>query len=235
MAGEGTKKTRGRQKIEMKKIENQDDKLITFSKRRSGVYKKASELVTLTNCQIGFVVYSPAGRPFTFAHPSVEAIVNRFLGRQGEPNDEANQSIGIEELTKQHNMLLQQLDAEKDKANTLKQKMVGVEKGWWDTPVEEQNLQQLQEMEANLRNIQMELIKNLHARTSDGFHASSSSFVQPQTSTHPRVEVQGHSQPFDNPPYVFNPFSFDHNFGEISGGVDDASSSFAQDQVQVQP
>ncbi|ESR34593.1 hypothetical protein CICLE_v10006427mg [Citrus x clementina] len=48
-------KTRGRQKIEIKKIENEDDRMITFSKRRSGIHKKASELVTLTGAEIGIV------------------------------------------------------------------------------------------------------------------------------------------------------------------------------------
>jgi hypothetical protein len=37
------KKTKGRQKVELKRIDNQDDRLITFSKRRSGIYKNASE------------------------------------------------------------------------------------------------------------------------------------------------------------------------------------------------
>ncbi|KAK9181239.1 hypothetical protein WN944_024376 [Citrus x changshan-huyou] len=35
-------------KVEIKKIENEDDRMITFSERRSGIYKKASKLVTLT-------------------------------------------------------------------------------------------------------------------------------------------------------------------------------------------
>ncbi|XP_017192865.1 agamous-like MADS-box protein AGL62 [Malus domestica] len=37
------KKTRGRQKTEMKRIEKEDDRLVVFSKRRSGIYKKATE------------------------------------------------------------------------------------------------------------------------------------------------------------------------------------------------
>lgn len=41
-----SKKSKGRQKIEMKRIEDLDDLLISFSKRRSGIYKKASELAS---------------------------------------------------------------------------------------------------------------------------------------------------------------------------------------------
>ena len=44
----------------MKKIENKDDRMITLSKCRSGIYKKASELVTLTSTEIGIVVISLA-------------------------------------------------------------------------------------------------------------------------------------------------------------------------------
>ena len=66
MAG---KKTKRRQKIEMKKIENEDDRLITFSKRRSGIYKKASEFVTLTSSAIAIVVFSQSGKPYIFVSP----------------------------------------------------------------------------------------------------------------------------------------------------------------------
>ncbi|ESR34586.1 hypothetical protein CICLE_v10006958mg [Citrus x clementina] len=79
---QGPCKTRGRQKIEIKKIENEDDRMITFSKRRSGIHKKASELVTLTGAEIGIVVFSPSGKPFSFGHPSLEAVAN-----QEHPND----------------------------------------------------------------------------------------------------------------------------------------------------
>ncbi|ESR34578.1 hypothetical protein CICLE_v10006588mg [Citrus x clementina] len=55
------KKTKGRQKIEMKKIENEGGRLITFSKRRSGIYKKASELMTLTGSKIAILLFSLLG------------------------------------------------------------------------------------------------------------------------------------------------------------------------------
>ncbi|KAK8536118.1 hypothetical protein V6N13_027547 [Hibiscus sabdariffa] len=43
MASSG-KKTRGKQMIDMKIIEKEDEKLITLSKRRSGIYEKLSEI-----------------------------------------------------------------------------------------------------------------------------------------------------------------------------------------------
>ncbi|KAK8514791.1 hypothetical protein V6N13_103048 [Hibiscus sabdariffa] len=54
------KKTRGKQRIDMKIIEKEDEKLVTFSKRRSGIYEK------LRN-------------PFSFGHPSIESVANHFF------------------------------------------------------------------------------------------------------------------------------------------------------------
>ncbi|KAF4368863.1 hypothetical protein F8388_021475 [Cannabis sativa] len=39
--------TQGRQKIEIKKLEKKSNKQVTFSKRRSGLFKKAAELSVL--------------------------------------------------------------------------------------------------------------------------------------------------------------------------------------------
>ena len=102
-----SKKTRGKQKIEMKKIDKEVDRLVTFSKRRSGINKKASELVTLCGAEVGVVVFSPAGKPFSFGHPSVESVANRFL-KQNRPQSQEDSSthpleaqywrVGINEL-----------------------------------------------------------------------------------------------------------------------------------------
>ncbi|XP_016446656.1 agamous-like MADS-box protein AGL29 [Nicotiana tabacum] len=85
------KKTRGRQSIPMKKIESEDDRYATFSKRRSGIYKKASELVKLCNIDIGIVLFSPTGKPFSFFHPTSEAIIDRFLN----PNTQLSESTRL--------------------------------------------------------------------------------------------------------------------------------------------
>ena len=73
--------------FKMKKIENKDDRMITFSKRISGIYKKASKLVTLPRGDIAIVVLSPSGKPYSFCHPSIEAVANHFMGLDQPPND----------------------------------------------------------------------------------------------------------------------------------------------------
>nr|GMD97294.1 agamous-like MADS-box protein AGL61 [Ipomoea batatas] len=80
-AMEAGKKTRGRQKIPMRRIEKDGDRFATFSKRRKGFYKKATELCWLSGCDIGIVVTSPTGKMFSFFNPSPESIMRRVFGR----------------------------------------------------------------------------------------------------------------------------------------------------------
>ncbi|XP_020584544.1 agamous-like MADS-box protein AGL61 [Phalaenopsis equestris] len=70
----------GRQKIAMKRIENEEARQVCFSKRRAGLFKKATELSILCGAEIGIVVFSPAGKPFSFGHPSLDYITRRFVG-----------------------------------------------------------------------------------------------------------------------------------------------------------
>ncbi|XP_051120965.1 agamous-like MADS-box protein AGL29 [Andrographis paniculata] len=69
----------GRRKIPMQKIENESNLIVTFSKRKSGVFKKASELGTLTGAEAGIVVFSPGGKAHSFGNPSINSISNKFL------------------------------------------------------------------------------------------------------------------------------------------------------------
>ncbi|CAI0627349.1 unnamed protein product [Linum tenue] len=52
----------GRKKVEMKRIENKSSRQVTFSKRRSGLIKKAREISVLCDLQIALVVFSAPGR-----------------------------------------------------------------------------------------------------------------------------------------------------------------------------
>ncbi|KAM0857349.1 hypothetical protein ACQ4PT_048535 [Festuca glaucescens] len=107
----------GRQKIEIRRIESEEARQVCFSKRRAGLFKKASELAILCGAEVAAVVFSPAGKAFSFGHPSVEAILERFAptdaaaaaggGGGGEDNRQ------LAELNRQHGELSAQLDAQK--------------------------------------------------------------------------------------------------------------------------
>ncbi|XP_047978719.1 MADS-box protein SVP-like [Salvia hispanica] len=77
------RKGKGRRKVDMEKIQNGTNCQVTFSKRRGGLFKKASELCTLCGADCALLVFSPGEKPHSFGHPSVEAVTNRFLQASG--------------------------------------------------------------------------------------------------------------------------------------------------------
>lgn len=136
------KKTKGRRKLEMKKIGDIDALQVTFSKRRSGLFKKASELSTLCGAEIGIVVYSPAGRAFTFGQPGVDAVGDRFLGsnsdsgRRENPNQfpdpvEVHREVTIHHLSRRCMELSDQLEAQKKKHMALEERLRALAQGPW--------------------------------------------------------------------------------------------------------
>ncbi|KAL5773674.1 hypothetical protein ACOSQ2_013598 [Xanthoceras sorbifolium] len=167
---ESSKKTRGKQKISIKRIENEEDKMITFSKRRSGIYKKASELVTLTGAEVGVMMFSPSGKLYSFGHPSIEVVSNRCMGLSQLTNDntdiliEAHRQVRIAQLNQYHNGLLRQLDTEKERGKILKEIAKGKKtQGWREASIDELNVEELHQMDAAFR----ELSKKFHNKLNE--------------------------------------------------------------------
>ncbi|KAK9921529.1 hypothetical protein M0R45_030036 [Rubus argutus] len=171
-----SKKTRGRQKIEIKKIENEEDRLVTFSKRRSGVFKKSNELATLCGAEVGVVVFSTSGKPFSYGHPSIESIAQRFLSLQSSHQENGDVKITgsskqarYVEMLQRHNELEGKLKAEKVREEVLKQKeraraseeQEGL--SWWQHPVQELDLEDLKQMLASFQRLHTTLSHHLTA------------------------------------------------------------------------
>ncbi|XP_044318126.1 agamous-like MADS-box protein AGL61 [Triticum aestivum] len=83
----------GRKKIVIRRIENKAARDICFSKRRQGLFRKANELAVMCGAQVAAVVYSRAGKAYSFGHPSAEDIVDRFL-RPAEQAGAAGAGMG---------------------------------------------------------------------------------------------------------------------------------------------
>ncbi|XP_020686494.1 MADS-box protein AGL24-like [Dendrobium catenatum] len=77
----------GRKKIDIKLIEKEENRQVCFSKRRKGLFKKASELSTLCGAEVAVVVFSLTGKPYCFGHPSVDHVLRRFLSNISGPSD----------------------------------------------------------------------------------------------------------------------------------------------------
>ncbi|KAF3789999.1 Agamous-like MADS-box protein [Nymphaea thermarum] len=162
----------GRQKIEIKKITNEEARQVCFSKRRNGLMKKAGELCILCGVEIAIIVFSPAGKAFSYGDPSVDAIINRFLDPSSHvpaPSD-ARRASTIEELNRQHDELVQQIEAEK-KRRVLLQKLhrsegrSRMDSHSWDADVENFSLDQLEELKGALEEMRSALAKRANELT----------------------------------------------------------------------
>ncbi|XP_042433464.1 MADS-box protein SOC1-like [Zingiber officinale] len=68
-----------RGKTVMRRIENAASRQVTFSKRRSGLLKKAYELSVLCDSEVAVIVFSSRGRLYEFASSSIEKTMDRYL------------------------------------------------------------------------------------------------------------------------------------------------------------
>ncbi|KAL8141881.1 hypothetical protein V2J09_014913 [Rumex salicifolius] len=63
----------GRGKVELKRIENKINRQVTFSKRRTGLLKKANEISVLCDADVALIVFSPKGKLF-----DMERVLERY-------------------------------------------------------------------------------------------------------------------------------------------------------------
>lgn len=70
----------GRGRVELKRIENKISRQVTFSKRRSGLLKKANEISVLCDADVALIIFSTKGKLFEYASTdsSMESILERY-------------------------------------------------------------------------------------------------------------------------------------------------------------
>ncbi|XP_055826464.1 agamous-like MADS-box protein AGL29 [Solanum dulcamara] len=132
------KRTAGRQKIPLEKIENETNRKVSFSKRRSTLYKNASEIIRDCNVDLGIVLSSPSGKPCAFVHPTTDVVIDQFV----DPILELD--LGSKLVAKaardnaiQNNISLNELDATKkvveEKISSLDQMNEAGDECWWES------------------------------------------------------------------------------------------------------
>ncbi|MCH81035.1 agamous-like MADS-box protein AGL62-like [Trifolium medium] len=77
----------GRRKIEIEIVKDPNTRQVTFSKRRTGLFKKANELSILCGAEVAIVVFSPGNKPYSFGHPGVDVVAAKYLQQDPEPSD----------------------------------------------------------------------------------------------------------------------------------------------------
>ncbi|KAM3393841.1 agamous-like MADS-box protein AGL29 [Capsicum galapagoense] len=126
------KKTTGRRKIPLVKIEKDAHRFSTFSKRRSGLYKKSSQLVRENDFDLGIVLTSPTDKVYAFVHPTSNAVIDRFINlktdfgdrfvaensrdKVNQLNDRLNELDKREEIAKESLLALNEMDKTREKS-----------------------------------------------------------------------------------------------------------------------
>lgn len=58
----------GRGRVEVKRIENKISRQVTFSKRKSGLLKKAYELSVLCDVEVSLIIFSSSDKLYEFSN-----------------------------------------------------------------------------------------------------------------------------------------------------------------------
>ncbi|KAG1347752.1 putative MADS-box transcription factor 14 [Cocos nucifera] len=70
----------GRGRVQLRRIENKINRQVTFSKRRSGLLKKAHEISVLCDAEVALIIFSTKGKLYEYATDSWH-----LMGEQLEP------------------------------------------------------------------------------------------------------------------------------------------------------
>ncbi|KAL5993098.1 hypothetical protein ACLOJK_014019 [Asimina triloba] len=104
----------GRGRIEIKRIENPASRQVTYSKRRNGLLKKASEITVLCDSQVSLVVFSSTGKISEYCSPSTSLvkILDRYqkaTGRRLWDTKHENLSKEVERIKKENDSMRMEL------------------------------------------------------------------------------------------------------------------------------
>ncbi|CAN8252429.1 unnamed protein product [Cochlearia groenlandica] len=76
----------GRGKIEIKRIENANNRVVTFSKRKNGLVKKAKEITVLCDAKVALIVFGSNGKMTDYCCPSMDlgAMLDQYQKLSGK-------------------------------------------------------------------------------------------------------------------------------------------------------
>uniref|UniRef100_A0A7N0T681 Uncharacterized protein n=1 Tax=Kalanchoe fedtschenkoi TaxID=63787 RepID=A0A7N0T681_KALFE len=84
----------GRGRVQLKRIENKINRQVTFSKRRTGLLKKAHEISVLCDAEVALIVFSSKGKLFEY---STDSCMEKILERYERYSYAERQLAGIEQ------------------------------------------------------------------------------------------------------------------------------------------
>ncbi|XP_073133654.1 MADS-box transcription factor 23-like [Henckelia pumila] len=152
------KLTMGRRKIEIKKIQKKTSLQVTFTKRRTGLFKKAGELSVLCGSDVSIIVRSPANKVYAFGTPSVERVFHRYeMGASFVADDHHCTGLGDHDAAKrrEYEKAVRKLQEKKmEMIRALMGHEIIDENGfWWDQQIIE-GIMEVLELEEYLESLE---------------------------------------------------------------------------------
>ncbi|WVZ26582.1 hypothetical protein V8G54_005126 [Vigna mungo] len=157
-------KQKQKQKREIKKIENNRDLLITFTKRKRDIHKKASELSTLCGAKVDILMHTSSGNWFSYGEPSHQAMIvssdKQNLSKDNINLVEDQTKLEIDELCAKNKRLIDQMHYEEEREKELTEIMKTRNvHGWWEA--KDLDHEQAKEMKASLMELKQKLENEL--------------------------------------------------------------------------
>ncbi|KAL9455688.1 hypothetical protein AB3S75_004999 [Citrus x aurantiifolia] len=137
----------GRKKIEIKRIENNSSRKVAFSKRRKGMFKKASELCRLCDAEIAIIVFSPKGRLYSFG----DHVIDKFIEDE-IVSDIHSSSSSSKEAIKENDCVTELTGEEKSEEEDTREEQTELE-FWWEQPIEDLNMEELDKYKSCLEEL----------------------------------------------------------------------------------
>ncbi|KAF2289032.1 hypothetical protein GH714_024258 [Hevea brasiliensis] len=166
------KRTKGRQKIEIKPIEAKSNLQVTFSKRRAGLVKKASELSLLSGAQVAVIAFSPGKKVFAFGHPNVDTVLDCYLNEGFDTKEEdpvtSSNNPHVQQWNREYEEAVKELEEEKKCLAMIQEwnkvRESNVNAGfWWDDSIDDMGVEELEEYVRAMK----ELRRNVGTRANE--------------------------------------------------------------------
>ncbi|CAL2241449.1 unnamed protein product [Prunus armeniaca] len=155
-----------RGKTQMRRIENATSRQVTFSKRRSGLLKKAFELSVLCDAEVALIIFSPRGKLYEFASSSMQTTIERYQ-KHTKDNLTNNKSVSTDQnmqhLKQESSSMMKQIEF----LEISKRKLLG--EGLGSCSIEE-----LQEIEQQLERS----VSNVRARKGKALAAENERLIE---------------------------------------------------------
>ncbi|KAL8042461.1 hypothetical protein ABFX02_09G052300 [Erythranthe guttata] len=171
---QGRKKSQGRRKIEMKLISDENARTVTFSKRRAGLFKKATELSVLCGTQIALIIFSLGGRAYSFGNPSVGSVLDRFRSKNRNPNVQDSvhatriRSATLQQLKEQCDQKNKELEIRKTRGKEIEATLEGSSCQISEERLNLLDFDQLKQLKEKMENLRDNLRRGLANRPRSG-------------------------------------------------------------------